>query len=260
MENSYTSRQSNCSTGQAASILEVSKRQRTGFKTWQAPFRGQGFYSQTQTRFTNQFRNPQVKPRPQKPRPPDQFSVVIPDTNTELIFKKGSVTDFHGESIVNAANESCLGGGGVDGAITSKGGTELAAARKKLPILYDNVRVPTGDARLTIGGKLNASYCIHAVGPDFRSIKDPYVLLDAAYTSILREAKTHRITEIAFIPLSSGIFSGGEPTKKIIKKGLQTLVNEVYMGLEKVYMYGFKDEEMAIFHELYLKLQKMFKK
>lgn len=185
--------------------------------------------------------------------------MILPDTNTELIFIKGSVTNFKGESIVNAANEQCLGGGGVDGAITKAGGQKLAEHRKKLPILYDSVRVPTGDARITIGGDLNASYCIHAVGPDFRTVENPYQSLDASYISVLREAKMNQLKEIAFIPLSSGIFRGSESIKKVIQTGLEAIVNNTYNGLERVYMYGFKDEEMETFHTLYLKLKKMIK-
>ena len=250
MESRYTSRQSSSAQEETESVLESRKKQRTGYYS--------AFWPQTQSTGTFNYRRyPQVNKAPQKPRPPDKFSLILPDTNTELIFIKGSVTDFKGESIVNAANEQCLGGGGVDGAITKAGGQKLADHRQKLPILYDNVRVPTGDARITIGGDLNASYCIHAVGPDFRTVENPYQSLDASYISVLREAKMNQLKEIAFIPLSSGIFRGSEPVKKVIKTGLEAIVNNTYNGLERVYMYGFKYEEMETFHTLYLKLKKM---
>jgi O-acetyl-ADP-ribose deacetylase (regulator of RNase III) len=183
--------------------------------------------------------------------------LILPDTNTEITFTRGTVTDFKGESIVNAANEQCLGGGGVDGAITRTGGESLASYRRQLPILYDNVRVPMGDARITKGGDLNASYCIHAVGPDFNTIQEPYNVLDASYVSVLREAKMNQLKEIAFIPLSAGIYRGKEKITKVIKKGLEAILNNTYNGLERVYIYGFKDEEMETFHTLYIKLKKM---
>lgn len=230
MEIPYYGQQSQSTPKETTSILESRKRQRG---------------------------DAQIDPYTQAPRTPDTFNVTIPDTNTILIFKRGSITDFEGESIVNAANEQCLGGGGVDGAITHKGGTELHEHRMNLPILYDDVRVPTGDARITKGGKLNASFCIHAVGPDFKSVREPYKLLDACYVSILREAKCNQISEIAFVPLSSGIFSGNESIKKIIKKGVEAIVNNTYVGLKKVYMYGFREQEMIIFYNLFKKLKNM---
>merc|ERR1719193_167112 len=87
-----------------------------------------------------------------------------------IVASAGSVVNFAGNAIVNAANQGCLGGGGVDGAISSAGGRALYEARSKLPLVDGKgaVRCPTGEARLTIGGNLKANYCIHAVGPNYR--------------------------------------------------------------------------------------------
>lgn len=98
-------------------------------------------------------------------------------------------------AIVNAANEKCLGGGGIDGAITEAGGDDLADARKEL-LQEDGVRCPTGQARLTIGGDItNASFVIHAVGPNGRNRKQTniiseqhLVLLKNAYLNSLIRA------------------------------------------------------------------------
>ena len=94
----------------------------------------------------------------------DSFRVT--DTNAILVLATGSVVDFTGSAIVNAANEACLGGGGVDGAITAAGGKALAEARKALPIVNKrNTRCPTGECVVTISGDLKAKdYCLHAVG------------------------------------------------------------------------------------------------
>jgi len=88
------------------------------------------------------------------------------DAATLLVICSGSVVDFQGDAIVNAANEDCLSGGGVDGVITAAGGPELAEARLNLPILDHkrDVRCPTGEAKMTIGGRLKAQYCIDAPG------------------------------------------------------------------------------------------------
>ena len=93
-------------------------------------------------------------------------SFQIPGTNTTLVLAMGSVVNFTGSAVVNAANEGCLGGGGVDGAITAAGGKALAEARKALPVLdKKRTRCPTGECVVTISGDLKAKdYCLHAVG------------------------------------------------------------------------------------------------
>lgn len=81
----------------------------------------------------------------------------------------GDITRESTDFIVNAANEGMLGGGGVDGAITRKGGEELHFFRTLIPEVRPGVRCPTGEARLTDAGCLPASFCIHTVGPRFNS-------------------------------------------------------------------------------------------
>ncbi len=102
----------------------------------------------------------------------------------------GSVVGFLGDAIVNAANEGCLGGGGVDGAITKAGGKPLAAARLALPIIgyrgrrsASAVRCLAGDAVATVGGHLSAKWCIHAVGPIFDGDEDELRACDARLAS-----------------------------------------------------------------------------
>merc|ERR1712183_343959 len=98
--------------------------------------------------------------------------------NHQVIAAGGSVVDFSGDIIVNAANSGGLGGGGVDGAINKKGGKELERARSELPIVshdkeehstraVDAVRIPTGEARITTAGDLTCKWVVHAVGPQF---------------------------------------------------------------------------------------------
>ena len=94
----------------------------------------------------------------------------------KLVVSQGSVVDFQGDAIVNAANQGCLGGGGVDGAISRAGGPELFRARQRLPVLRlartaarSEIRCNTGDAVVTTaGGSLHSKWVIHAVGPNFR--------------------------------------------------------------------------------------------
>ena len=114
----------------------------------------------------------------------------------ELVVSKGSVLDAHVGALVNAANEGCQGGGGVDGAITSAGGDLLAEKREALPCLEgsDWRRCNTGDAVVTSGGPFGSLRCacvIHAVGPNYsacESLEDGDMLLSSAYRRALEAA------------------------------------------------------------------------
>lgn len=113
----------------------------------------------------------------------------------------GSVVDFTGDAIVNAANEGCLGGGGVDGAVTSRGGRALQSARQALPVVAGrSTRCKTGSAVATASGGLACKKkVIHAVGPnysqgcnfsDMGQVKSFDSLLSSAYGSSVRVALT----------------------------------------------------------------------
>lgn len=131
------------------------------------------------------------------------IKMIVLSSGTKLVVSQGSVVNFDGDAIVNAANEHCLGGGGVDGAISLAGGSELLNARLQLPVLKvsgkTDLRCETGDAKITIGGQLLAKYCIHAVGPDYGtllasggSLSDCDDLLRSAYTSAMERAKENK--------------------------------------------------------------------
>ena len=111
------------------------------------------------------------------------------------------------DSIVNAANERMLGGGGVDGAIHRAAGRELHEACLAVPEVRPGVRCPTGEARLTPGYRLPAKYVIHTVGPVWRGgTHGEPDLLAACYRNSLALAAAHACRTVAFPCISTGVY------------------------------------------------------
>ena len=119
-------------------------------------------------------------------------------TRFELV--RGNIVAQDVDAIVNAANSSLLGGGGVDGAIHDAAGPELLAACKLLG------GCKTGEAKITPGFQLKARYVIHAVGPGYYSEPRHAELLASAYRHSLELATANGITSIAFPAISTGIY------------------------------------------------------
>lgn len=120
---------------------------------------------------------------------------------------QSDITTLAVDAVVNAANESLLGGGGVDGAIHRAAGPGLLAECVALSEIAPGVRCPTGEARLTGGHRLHARQVIHAVGPVWRGGEagEP-ALLANGYRACLQMAVEHRIKSIAFPAISCGVY------------------------------------------------------
>lgn len=120
---------------------------------------------------------------------------------------EADITTLAVDAIVNAANESLLGGGGVDGAIHRAAGPELLAACRAIAPVRAGVRCPTGEARITPGFALPARCVIHTVGPVWRGGEHGEAdLLASCYRASLRLAHEHGIGRIAFPAISCGVY------------------------------------------------------
>jgi len=132
---------------------------------------------------------------------------------------EADITALHVDAIVNAANETLLGGGGVDGAIHRGAGPELLAACRALPQVRAGVRCPTGDARITPGFRLPAKFVIHTVGPVWQGgVAGEAELLASCYRRSLQLAMENDVRSIAFPAISCGVF--GYPIDAAVKVAL----------------------------------------
>ncbi|MFQ6331165.1 O-acetyl-ADP-ribose deacetylase [Nocardia sp. CWNU-33] len=110
------------------------------------------------------------------------------------------------DAVVNAANSSLLGGGGVDGAIHRKGGPEILDAWRKLRASHFGKGLRTGQAVATTAGRLPARWVIHTVGPVWSATEDRSDLLASCYRESLRVADELGASTVAFPAISTGIF------------------------------------------------------
>ena len=127
--------------------------------------------------------------------------------NSNIIIKTGDITKENVCAIVNAANSSLLGGGGVDGAIHRAGGSAILEACRKIRQGQYPDGLPIGEAVTTTGGNLPARYVIHTVGPVYHSCGNRCAsLLAASYENSLKLAVGLGCKDIAFPAISTGIY------------------------------------------------------
>ena len=159
---------------------------------------------------------------------------------------KGDITKIKVDAIVNAANSSLLGGGGVDGAIHRAGGPAILEECRAIRAKQGGC--PTGEAVITTAGKLPAKYVIHTVGPVwFNGNKGERELLASCYRNSLQLAVENGVKSIAFPNISTGIYHFPKPeaAEIAIETVQRFLAND--KSLENVFFVCFDDENFTLY-------------
>ena len=160
---------------------------------------------------------------------------------------RADITKLEVDAIVNAANESLLGGGGVDGAIHRGAGPELLAACRAIPEVRPGVRCPTGEARVTPGFRLPATYVIHTVGPIWRGGEHgESTLLATCYRNSLALAAGSGVQTLAFPAISCGAY--GYPQRAAAQVAVAEVADFLAAGA------GFERVLLVAFDEALLEL------
>ncbi len=152
----------------------------------------------------------------------DKSDPEVSINQTRLLIIRGDITEQSTEAIVNAANSSLMGGGGVDGAIHRAGGPAVLEACKQ--IVARQGRLPTGKAVITPGGNLRARFVIHTVGPVWRGgSHGERELLVSAYRASLRVAAENNLISVSFPSISTGAY--GYPIAEAAGVAVGTVVS-----------------------------------
>jgi O-acetyl-ADP-ribose deacetylase (regulator of RNase III) len=157
--------------------------------------------------------------------------------------REGDITKLAVDAIVNAANTSLLGGGGVDGAIHRAAGPELLAECRGIG------GCPTGEARITKGYRLPARYVIHTVGPVYRGTPRDRELLSACYRNSIELAVRNRLSTLAFPAISCGVYGYpiGEACRVAVDTTLQLL--EAHPSIQTVFFVLFSAGHLKIYQD-----------
>jgi O-acetyl-ADP-ribose deacetylase (regulator of RNase III) len=169
------------------------------------------------------------------------------DKRIDLV--KDDITKIQADAIVNAANTSLLGGGGVDGAIHRAGGKAILDECIKIRDKQGGCKV--GEAVITTAGNMPAKYVIHTVGPVWsQSKKDADELLANAYRNSLNLAVENNVKTIAFPNISTGIYHF--PKNKAAEIAIKTVKDFLseHHQIDKVIFVCFDEENYAIYHSL----------
>jgi O-acetyl-ADP-ribose deacetylase len=162
----------------------------------------------------------------------------------KVTLKRGDITGERADAIVNAANSSLLGGGGVDGAIHRRGGPAILAECQELRRSRYPEGLPAGQAAATTAGGLDARWVIHTVGPVYSARDDRSAVLASCYAQSLLVADELGARIVVFPAVSAGIY--GWPADSAARIALTT-VTRTPSGLEEARFVLFSEDMLAIF-------------
>ena len=165
-----------------------------------------------------------------------------------IVLLEGDITEQHVDAVVNAANSTLLGGGGVDGAIHDRGGPEILEECKRIRATEWPGGLPTGRAVATTGGMLPARWVIHTVGPVYAHDEDPSALLASCHVESLRVADAIGASTVAFPAISTGAF--GYPLNEAASVAIEAVRTADTAVLEVRFVLFGSDANAAFEHAL----------
>jgi O-acetyl-ADP-ribose deacetylase (regulator of RNase III) len=171
--------------------------------------------------------------------------------SSRITLVTGDITAQQVDAVVNAANSSLLGGGGVDGAIHRRGGPAILSECRALRAGRYGRGLPTGEAVATTAGRLPARWVIHTVGPVWDGNADRSPLLRACYTNSLRVAADLGAASVAFPLISAGIYRW--PLRDAVATALEA-VHSAPVGVDDVRLVLFDDATRVVADEVYAEL------
>ena len=166
----------------------------------------------------------------------------------DLEFVQGDITEQHVDAVVNAANSSLLGGGGVDGAIHRRGGPDILAECRQIRAGRYPDGLPTGQAVATTAGRLPARWVIHTVGPVYAKREDRSGLLESCYRESLRVADELGAASVAFPAVSAGVYGWPmDDAARIAVSTVRAVLSSGVGSVELVRFVLFNDDALAAF-------------
>ena len=169
---------------------------------------------------------------------------------TILYLHRGDITEEETDAIVNAANSTLMGGGGVDGAIHSRGGPEILQECKRIRETSHPDGLPAGEAVVTTAGALPARRVVHTVGPIWRGgdAEEPQIL-ERAYRNSMRIAAEEGARTKAFPSISTGAY--GYPTEAAARIALSAVIDEIRANdaFDEVRFVLFSERDLRIYHD-----------
>lgn len=164
--------------------------------------------------------------------------------DTVINILRGDITEVSTDAIINAANNTLLGGSGVDGSIHKAGGPSILEQCKRIG------GCPTGEAKITTAGELPSLYIIHTVGPIYKDgNQNENELLYSAYYNSLELAREYGLKTISFPSISTGAY--GYPIKEAVKIAIKAVLDSLDSGatMEEVKFILFSEEDYEIYEK-----------